>query len=204
MISNILIKKTINLTQKIINILLKNKKTYLSHCKKKSEVKGGGRKPWQQKGTGRARAGSIRSPLWKGGGKSFGPQYFQKKKNFLNFKEKKICIQIILILKFFYFKKTNFYFGKIIIMNIIFKSLKCSFLLYKCYFRYFLKLKKNILIIVANYSSIFYTLMKNNKNIIIVDVTNINITTLLLIKKIYVNDFKRIKRYFYEIISKKI
>ena len=67
-------KKAIGLIHRVYVTQLKNSRSYNAYTKTKSEVRGGGRKPWKQKGTGRARAGSLRSPLFVGGGVSFGPK----------------------------------------------------------------------------------------------------------------------------------
>jgi large subunit ribosomal protein L4 len=67
-------KPRTHLLHQAVVMQLANRRTGSAATKSKGFVSGGGKKPWRQKGTGRARAGSIRSPIWVGGGTVFGPQ----------------------------------------------------------------------------------------------------------------------------------
>lgn len=67
------VKLNQDLMHQVVVSQMANRRQVIAHTKGRGEVSGGGKKPWAQKGTGRARHGSIRSPLWKGGGTTFGP-----------------------------------------------------------------------------------------------------------------------------------
>ena len=68
-----------DLIAQVMNVISNQSRKLSAHAKGRGEVSGGGRKPWKQKGTGRARHGSTRSPIWVGGGVAFGPD---KKRNY--------------------------------------------------------------------------------------------------------------------------
>nr|YP_010851457.1 ribosomal protein L4 [Echinothamnion hookeri]WGH14359.1 ribosomal protein L4 [Echinothamnion hookeri] len=143
-----------------------------AHSKTRSEVRGGGKKPWKQKGTGRARAGSSRSPLWKGGGIIFGPrQKLYKSK--INKKEKRLAINTMIVNKF---NQT------IIISNILKDLIKPNTQTAIAELNKFgIKIKKtqNILLIVNKKTTILHLSFRNIQHLELIEVHSLNILSLL-------------------------
>jgi large subunit ribosomal protein L4 len=156
--------------------------------KTRSEVRGGGAKPWRQKGTGRARAGSNRSPLWKGGGVIFGP----KPKSFylkLNKKQRRLALQTLL-----YNKKNNI----LIIENLeteIIESKTKNFL--KICDNCAVNLNQKVLVIVSKKTVPLKLSTQNLKNVELISASSLNTFSLLKAKQIIltslaINDIKEI------------
>jgi large subunit ribosomal protein L4 len=143
--------------------------------KTRSEVRGGGRKPWRQKGTGRARAGSNRSPLWKGGGVIFGPKP-KKIVLKLNKKERRLALQTLL-----YNKKKN---------SLIIENLENEMNEPKT--KTFLKicqdcnihLDQKVLVVVSKKTTPLKLSTQNLKNVELILAANLNTLSLLKAKQI--------------------
>jgi large subunit ribosomal protein L4 len=156
--------------------------------KTRSEVQGGGRKPWRQKGTGRARAGSSRSPLWKGGGVIFGPK--PKKVSLkLNKKERRLALQTLL-----YNKKNNI----VLIENLenAISEPKTKNFLRICE-NCNINLDQKVLVIVSKKTVPLKLSTQNIKNVELISASNINTLSLLKAKQIIltplaINDIKEI------------
>ena len=193
---------SINSTQELTLRVLEESGNYLLHkdllrhssskrqgtvsTKTRSEVRGGGRKPWQQKGTGRARAGSNRSPLWKGGGVIFGPKPRTISLK-LNKKERRLALQTLL-----YNKKNNI---------IILENLENG--LTDCKTKNFLKicnacnidLNQKVLVIVSKKTPFLKLATQNLKTVELTLASNLNTLSLLKAKQIIltplaINDIK--------------
>jgi large subunit ribosomal protein L4 len=156
--------------------------------KTRSEVRGGGRKPWRQKGTGRARAGSNRSPLWKGGGVIFGPK---PKKVFLkvNKKERRLALQTLL-----YNKKNHI----LVIENLetAINDPKTKSFLKVCQ-NCSINLNQKILVIVSKKTMPLKLATQNLKNVELISASNLNTFSLLKATQIIItpssiNDIKEI------------
>lgn len=164
-------KKTLGILHRIYITKLKQSKKYIASTKTKGEVSGGGRKPWRQKGTGNARAGSIRSPLWRGGGVIFGPKPHLVLKK-INKKEIFYGLQAILSLK-----SNNYIFLDDLILN---KNLTIKT-------KYIIQLLTNlkisktqqILFIIPQINKNLWLSTRNIKNIKINVCTNLNFKDLI-------------------------
>jgi large subunit ribosomal protein L4 len=164
-------KKAIGLIHRAYLTQLKNSRQYTASTKTRSEVRGGGRKPWRQKGTGRARAGSTRSPLFVGGGVIFGPRPRIVSKK-INKKERRLAI-----LSALYLKKHQFVFVNEDIFTEfqVIKTKKITDLLSNLK----LDLTSKILFILSKPNKFFWLSTKNLKNIEVTTSSCLNIEQLL-------------------------
>lgn len=174
--SNIISNKSNYLIYRALQTQYTNQRQGTSSTKTRAEVRGGGRKPWKQKGTGRARAGSTRSPLWRGGGVTFGPKpknYSQK----INRKEWRLSLRLLLLNK-----QKN--------ISVIQIS-DSKFVKTKEIVDYISKLGNNslekIIIIVPKFEENIMRVTKNLKNIKLLQANCLNIKDILITKHIFID-----------------
>ena len=167
------VKFNADLVHQITVSLSGNKRQISAHTKTRAEVRGGGKKPWRQKGTGRSRHGSIRSPLWKGGGITHGPRTeriferevpkkMRRKALFMVLTEKAKNKQLIIL------DKIELEKGKTKEMVNSLVKLPCS--------------QQATLIALPNYDKKIFMASRNIKKVSIEDARNLNVLQLLSYK----------------------
>ncbi len=161
-----------------------NARQVLAHTLDRSEVRGGGKKPWKQKGTGRARVGSSRSPIWIGGGVTFGPTKDRNFKKKINQKMKQKALFMALSDKL----STN---SLVIIDNLEFAEYKTktfNTLLTKVEKTVLLNERRNILIINENKEEKAKYSSRNLTGVKVINLENINLVDLLNFKNLLLTE----------------
>jgi len=164
------VKFNADLVHQVAISLAANKRQNSAHTKTRGEVRGGGKKPWRQKGTGRARHGSNRSPIWRGGGITFGPRNervyekdvpkkMRRKALFMVLSEKARSNQLVIL------DKIELEKGKTKEMSTILHKLPCS--------------RQSVLIATSNYNKRIFLAARNIKKILIDEARNLNVLDLL-------------------------
>lgn len=207
--------KDIELPKRLFEVLVKpevihqvvvaqqaNSRQVLAHTKTRAEVRGGGKKPWRQKGTGRARHGSIRSPLWVGGGVTFGPR---KDRNFslkVNKKQKQLALAMCLSDKvankaMVIFDAFNFTSGKTKDLNSWIKDIKSKI--------DSLKNSKKFLLVTEEKNPALLQAASNLKNVQTIGYQSLNCVDLLKYDTVLTSEkaVTSIDKHFKKIIIKK-
>lgn len=168
---------TTHLVHRSVTNQIKQQHQKTANSKTRSEVRGGGRKPWKQKGTGKARSGSIRSPLWRGGGVIFGPKPINILYK-LNIKEKRLALRTLLQNKYTHISvqaedhfninqpKTQFLCKQLNLINT--------------------KIYDTILLVVNKKNKNLYLASRNLKNVNVIQASQLNIISVLSADKIYI------------------
>ncbi len=167
------VKFNADLVHQISVSLSANKRQISAHAKIRGEVSGGGKKPWRQKGTGRSRHGSTRSPLWKGGGVTHGPRKdrifeveipkkMRRKALLMVLSQKAKNKQLVIL------DKIELKIGKTKEMANSLEKLPCN--------------NQSTLIALSNYDKKIFQATRNIKKTFIEDARNLNVLDLLSVK----------------------
>ncbi len=178
------VKSNSELLHQAVVTQMGNERQVLADTKDRSEVRGGGKKPWKQKGTGRARVGSSRSPIWTGGGVTFGPtsdRNFSKKIN-KKMKQKAILMSL----------SDKLAEGNLVVLDEIkmaeFKTKKFNEILTAVESKILNNDRRNILIINDSKDEKIKYSARNLKGAEIINLENINIVDLLKFKNLLLTE----------------